>query len=104
MRTIVKGTGFVVGEHRVPNSRFEKIMDTTDAWIRERSGIEERYFVADGTSTSDLGERASRIAMERAGVQAEEIDYVVFATMTPDHFFPGCGSLLQKKLGLRNVP
>src|SRR3981081_4571239 len=102
MRTIVKATGFVVGEHKVPNSRFEKIMDTSDAWIRERSGIEERYFVADGTATSDLGGRASRLAMERAGVTPEAIDYVVFATMTPDHYFPGCGSLVQHKLGLRN--
>ena len=51
MRSVVKGSGFVVGEHLVPNARFEKIMDTSDQWIRERSGIEQRYFVADGTST-----------------------------------------------------
>jgi 3-oxoacyl-[acyl-carrier-protein] synthase-3 len=104
MRTLVKGTGFVVGEHLVKNSQFEKIMDTTDQWIRERSGIEQRYFAADGTSTSDMGVRAARIAMEQAGVTPEQIDYVVFATMTPDHFFPGSGSLLQSKLGLRNIP
>lgn len=104
MRTVVKGTGFVVGEHLVPNSRFEMFMDTSDEWIRERSGIEQRYFVAEGTSTSDLGARASRIALEQAGLKPEDIDYVVFATMTPDHFFPGSGSILQHKLGLRNVP
>lgn len=104
MRSVIKGTGFAVGEHVVPNSRFEKIMDTSDQWIRERSGIEQRYFVADGTSTSDLGVRASRIALEQAGVSPQDIDYVVFATMTPDHFFPGSGSLLQAKLGLRNIP
>jgi len=104
MRSVVKGTGFCVGEHLVPNTRFEKIMDTSDQWIRERSGIEQRYFVADGTSTSDLAVRASRIALEQAGTAAEDIDYVVFATMTPDHFFPGSGSLLQSKLGLRNIP
>lgn len=104
MRSVIKGTGFAVGEHLVPNSRFEKIMDTSDQWIRERSGIEQRYFVADGTSTSDLGVRASRIALEQAGVAPHDIDYVVFATMTPDHFFPGSGSLLQAKLGLRNIP
>lgn len=104
MRSVVLGTGFSVGEHLVPNARFEKIMDTSDQWIRERSGIEQRYFVADGTSTSDLGARASRIAMEQAGVTPRDIDYVVFATMTPDHFFPGCGGILQSKLGLRNIP
>lgn len=104
MRTIVKGTGFAVGEYCVPNSQFEKIMETSDAWIRERSGIEQRYFVKEGTSTSDLGAQAARIAMERAGVGPADIDYVVFATMTPDHYFPGCGSLVQQKLGLRNVP
>ena len=104
MRTLVKGTGFVVGEHLVKNSQFEKIMDTTDQWIKERSGIEQRYFVADGTSTSDLGARASRIALEQAGLGTADVDYVVFATMTPDHFFPGSGSLMQSKLGLRNVP
>ena len=104
MRTVVKGTGFVVGEHLVKNSQFEKIMDTSDQWIKERSGIEQRYFVADGTSTSDLGARACRIALEQAGLTPTDIDYVVFATMTPDHFFPGSGSLLQSKLGLRNIP
>lgn len=104
MRSVVKGSGFVVGEHLVPNARFEKIMDTSDQWIRERSGIEQRYFVADGTSTSDLGARASKIAMEQAGVGPQDIDYVVFATMTPDHYFPGCGSIMQSKLGLRNIP
>lgn len=104
MRSVVRGTGFVVGEYLVPNSRFEKIMETSDQWIRERSGIEQRYFVKEGTSTSDLGVGASKLALEQAGVTPDQIDYVVFATMTPDHFFPGSGSLLQSKLGLRNIP
>jgi len=80
------------------------MLDTSDEWIRERTGIEERYFVENGTATSDLGVRASEKALADAGVNKEEVDYVVFATMTPDFYFPGCGSLLQKKLGLRNVP
>lgn len=104
MRSVVKGTGFVVGEHLVTNKRFEKVMDTTDQWIRERTGIEQRYFVEDGVSTSDLGTRAAKRALEQAGLGPHDIDYVVFATMTPDHFFPGSGSLLQSKLGLRNIP
>jgi len=65
MRSVVKGTGFVVGEHLVPNSRFEKVMETSDQWIRERSGIEQRYFVADGVATSDLGVRAARSRWSR---------------------------------------
>jgi 3-oxoacyl-[acyl-carrier-protein] synthase-3 len=104
MGTIVRGSGFSVGEHVVENDRLKKVCDTTDEWIRERSGIEQRYYVADGTTTSDLGVRAAKIALEQAGVTPSEIDYVVFATMTPDYQFPGCGVLLQHKLGLGNIP
>jgi 3-oxoacyl-[acyl-carrier-protein] synthase-3 len=81
-----------------------RIMDTSDAWIRERSGVETRYYVEPGTGTSDLGAAAARRALEAASVAAEEVDLVVFATMTPDHYFPGSGGLLQAKLGLRDVP
>jgi len=104
MGTVVRGSAFVVGEHKVKNDDLGRVCDTTDQWIRERTGIEERYFVADGTTTSDLGTRAARAALENAGVAPEEIDYVVFATMTPDYQFPGCGVLLQSKLGLRQIP
>ena len=104
MRSVVRGTGFSVGEYLVPNRNFPKIMDTSDEWIKERSGIEQRYFVKDGTSTSDLAASASRLALEQAGLGPADIDYLVFATMTPDHFFPGSGSILQSKLGLRNLP
>ena len=100
----VLGSGFVTGEHCVKNEALSRICDTTDEWIRERTGIEQRYYVEEGTTTSDLGVRAARKAMEDAKVSPEEIDYVVFATMTPDYYFPGCGSLLQSKLGLRNIP
>lgn len=105
MRTRVLGTGFVTGEHCVPNERFSKIFDTSDAWIRERSGVEQRYMVEEGTTTSDLGVGAARKALEDAKVAPEEIDYVVFATMTPDVYFPGSGGTLVTKLGLPgNVP
>src|SRR5688572_1775515 len=104
MRTIVRGSGFVVGEHKVENDRLARVCDTSDAWIRERSGIVERYYVAEGTTTSDLGVRAAKVAMAEAGVGPDEIDYVVFATMTPDYYFPGCGALLQAKLGLGQIP
>jgi 3-oxoacyl-[acyl-carrier-protein] synthase-3 len=104
MRTVVKGSGFVTGEHKVKNEQIARVCETSDQWIRERSGIEERYYTADGTTTSDLGMRAARLALENAGVEGKDIDYVVFATMTPDYYFPGCGSLLQAKLGLGNIP
>ncbi|GAC1338912.1 MAG: ketoacyl-ACP synthase III [Myxococcales bacterium] len=104
MRTRIIGSGFATGEHLVKNDDLARMMDTSDEWIRERSGIEQRYFVQDGTSTSDLGAGAARKAMEEAEVSPAQIDYVVFATMTPDHYFPGCGGLLQNKLGLPRVP
>src|SRR5688572_17911063 len=81
-----------------------RIMDTTDEWIRERSGVEARHYVEPGTGTSDLGVAAARRALEMSGTAPSDVDLVVFATMTPDHFFPGAGSLLQSKLGLRTVP
>jgi 3-oxoacyl-[acyl-carrier-protein] synthase-3 len=102
--TRVLGTGFVTGQNCVKNETTAKIMDTSDEWIRERTGIEQRYWVDEGTATSDLGVGAAKKAMEDAKVTPEEIDYVVFATMTPDYYFPGCGSILQGKLGLKNVP
>jgi 3-oxoacyl-[acyl-carrier-protein] synthase-3 len=104
MGTIVRGSGFVVGEHAVKNEQLARVCETSDDWIRERSGIEQRYYVADGTTTSDLGVRAARLALEQAGLSPSDIDYVVFATMTPDYQFPGCGVLLQSKLGLGNIP
>jgi 3-oxoacyl-[acyl-carrier-protein] synthase-3 len=104
MRTAIIGSGFVTGEHRVTNDDLTRMMDTSDEWIRERSGVEERYYVEDGTATSDLGVAAARKALEDAGVSKDEVDYVVFATMTPDHYFPGCGSILQEKMGLRQIP
>lgn len=104
LRTQIVGSGFVTGEHLVKNEALALLMDTSDDWIRERSGIEQRYYVAEGTSTSDLGAGAARKALADAGLGPADVDYVVFATMTPDHYFPGCGSLLQQKLGLGKVP
>ncbi|TMB34793.1 MAG: ketoacyl-ACP synthase III [Deltaproteobacteria bacterium] len=103
-RTCILGTGIATGEHLVKNEQLAKMMDTSDEWIRERSGVEQRYYVETGTATSDLGVRAAKAALEDAGVTKDEIDYVVFATMTPDYYFPGCGGLLQHKLGLRTIP
>jgi 3-oxoacyl-[acyl-carrier-protein] synthase-3 len=103
-RAHIIGSGFVTGEHKVTNDQLSKMVDTSDSWIQERTGIQERYFVEHGTTTSDLGVRAAEKAIADAGISRDEVDYVVFATMTPDYYFPGCGGLLQKKLGLRQVP
>jgi 3-oxoacyl-[acyl-carrier-protein] synthase-3 len=104
MRAVIVGSGSEIPPRLVTNAMLSRIMDTTDEWIRERSGVESRHYVEPGTATSDLGVAAAARALERAGVAKDEVDLVVFATMTPDHYFPGCSSLLQTKLGLRQVP
>jgi 3-oxoacyl-[acyl-carrier-protein] synthase III len=103
-RAVIVGSGSAIAPNRVTNDMLSRIMDTSDGWIRERSGVEARYYVDPGTATSDLGAAAAVQALERARVAREEVDLVVFATMTPDHYFPGSGALLQTKLGLRPVP
>jgi 3-oxoacyl-[acyl-carrier-protein] synthase-3 len=104
MGTQIVGSGFVTGENLVTNEQLAQMMDTSDVWIRERSGVQTRYYVEQGTATSDLGVGAAKKAIEDAGIAKEEIDYIVFATMTPDHYFPGCGGILQDKLGIGHVP
>lgn len=104
MRSVIAGSGSEIPPNRVTNAMLARIMDTSDEWIRERSGVETRYYVDPGTGTSDLGTAAARRALERAGTRPEEIDLLVCATMTPDHYFPGASSLIQAKLGLRAVP
>jgi 3-oxoacyl-[acyl-carrier-protein] synthase-3 len=103
-RAVIAGSGSEIGSVRVTNAQMARIMDTSDEWIRERSGVEQRHFAAPGVATSDLGAAAAVKALEAAGVARDEVDLVVFATMTPDHYFPGCGTLLQSRLGLRPVP
>jgi 3-oxoacyl-[acyl-carrier-protein] synthase-3 len=104
MRSVITGTGIGVPEHVVPNEMLARIMDTSDEWIRTRSGIEQRYYAAEGQGSADLGVMAASGALARAGRRGEEIDAVVFATMTPDYFFPGNGPIVQRRLGLRPIP
>jgi len=104
MLSQIIGSGFVTGENLVTNDQLAQVMDTSDAWIRERSGVETRYYVEQGTATSDLGVGAAKKALEDAGVAKDEVDYIVFATMTPDHYFPGCGAILQDKMGMAHIP
>jgi len=87
----------------VTNERLSRLMDTTDDWIRQRTGIEERHFARRGQSSSVLGVEAAHRALDDAGLKPREIDLIVFATMTPDHYFPGNGGLLAAALGLEST-
>ncbi|MET0281036.1 MAG: beta-ketoacyl-ACP synthase III [Steroidobacteraceae bacterium] len=98
------GTGSYLPERVVHNTDLEKMMDTTDQWIRERTGIERRHYAAEGETTVDMGEHAARRAIEAAGIQPADIDLIVFATATPDLVFPNCGALLQARLGCLGAP
>jgi 3-oxoacyl-[acyl-carrier-protein] synthase-3 len=104
LRATIKGTGMHVPKNVVDNHRFSRMMDTSDDWIRQRSGIVTRCFADLDESTSDLAVPASEAALADAGLDRSDVDYVIFATMTPDHYFPGCGTILQRKLGLGKVP
>lgn len=101
--TIV-GTGHYVPGVPVPNAHLTRVMDTDDEWIKQRTGIEQRHFVAEGEGVSDLALIAARRALKAAGMEPEDIDYIIFATMTPEHIFPGSGGLLGAKLGIPRVP
>ena len=103
-RALLLGTGIAVAPHRVDNHMLSRILDTNDEWVRERSGIETRYYVDPGVGSSDLGAEAGKKALAAAGLEPNEIDYVVCATMTPDHYFPGAGTLVQAKLGMDPRP
>jgi 3-oxoacyl-[acyl-carrier-protein] synthase-3 len=104
LRAVLAGTGVCVAPQRVDNEMLSRILETNDAWVRERSGIETRYYVEPGTGSSDLGADAARQALAAAGVETNEVDYLVCATMTPDHYFPGVGTMIQAKLGMDPRP
>jgi 3-oxoacyl-[acyl-carrier-protein] synthase III len=101
MKSIITGSGIGIPRNVVPNDALARIMDTSDEWIRARSGVEERRYADPGQGSSDLGKMAAEGALAAAGRTHEDIDAIVFATMTPDHFFPGNGPVLQAKMGFR---
>jgi 3-oxoacyl-[acyl-carrier-protein] synthase III len=103
-RAVIVGSGSEIAPVRLSNEQMARLVDTSDEWIRERSGVEQRHFASPEIATSDLGTAAAAKALASAGIAKQAVDLVVFATMTPDHYFPGCGTLLQQKLGLRSVP
>lgn len=104
MKTVITGSGIGVPANVVRNDALSRIMDTSDEWIRTRSGVEERRYVDDGQGSADLGMTAARGAMAAAGVTEKDIDAIIFATMTPDYFFPGNGAVMQAKMGFPEIP
>ena len=104
MRSVITGSGIGIPKNVVPNAVLAKIMDTSDEWIRTRSGIEQRHYVEPGEGSAALGMIAAAQALASAGVEKADIDAVVFATMTPDYFFPGNGPVLQARMGFPNIP
>src|SRR6185436_16854500 len=99
MRSLITGTGIGIPKNVVTNHDLARVMDTSDEWIRTRSGVEERRYVDDGQGSAELGMMAAEQALAAAGRTKDDIDAIVFATMTPDHFFPGNGPVLQAKMG-----
>lgn len=100
MRAIITGTGSYVPPKVVTNFDLEKMMNTTDEWIRQRTGIIERRYVEPGVGTSDLATEAAKRALEAANLKPNQIEFIIAATLSPDHYFPGIGVLVQAKLGL----
>ena len=101
--TIV-GTGRFLPGKPVSNDALSRVMETSDEWIQTRTGIRQRHFAVEGQGPSDLALEASKLALDDAGIEPADVDYIIFATMTPEHFFPGSGPLLGAKLGLPGVP
>jgi 3-oxoacyl-[acyl-carrier-protein] synthase-3 len=100
----IAGIGFYVPDQVVTNADLMKFMDTSDEWIQERSGIKERRYGRKGEETpTTMAAAASKVACERAGIKTNEIDFIIFATLSPDYYFPGCGVLLQRELGITNT-
>ena len=100
IRAVVRGIGHYLPDRVVPNSEFETLLDTSDDWIRSRSGIERRHFAAEGQTTSDLATRAARAALADAGMEPDEIDAIIVATSTADLTFPSVATMVQAALGM----
>lgn len=105
-RSCITGMGKYVPENVVTNDDLSKLMDTNDEWIQERTGIKERRHIkkGDGNSTAMMGVKAARIAIERAGITKDDIDFIVFATLSPDYYFPGCGVQVQDIMDIHTCP
>ncbi|MEM6276055.1 MAG: beta-ketoacyl-ACP synthase III [Pseudomonadota bacterium] len=100
LRAVIRGIGHYLPERVVENAEFEKTIDTNDAWIRSRTGIERRHFAAEGETTSDLGTKACRAALQEAGLEPDDLDALIVATSTADLTFPAAATMIQGKLGM----
>lgn len=100
----ITGLGYYVPDNVVTNNDLAQIMDTSDEWIQERTGIKERrHVVPEQDTTTTMGVKAAKVAIERAGIDKDDIDFIVFATLSPDYYFPGPGVLVQRDLGIKTV-
>ena len=103
-RSKIAGTGMYVPENVYTNTDLARYMDTSDEWIQERTGIKERHFAGrTGETTTTMAVEAAKIAIERAGISPQDIDFIVFATLSPDYYFPGCGVLLQRAMKMKEI-
>ncbi len=102
--TVFLGTGHYVPEEVITNQHLSELMDTSDEWIVERTGIRERRWISEGETGATMALRASTDALEQAGVAPQELDAIILATLSPDYFFPGTGVFLQRELGLPGIP
>lgn len=103
-RSRIAGIGMYVPKNVFTNNDLTRYMDTSDEWIQERTGIKERRYAERlEETTTTMGIEAARIAIERAGITAQEVDFIVFATLSPDYYFPGCGVLVQRELKMKEV-
>ena len=104
IRTRIAGIGMYVPKNVVTNNDLSQVMDTSDEWVQERTGIKERRFATRyEDTTTTMGVEAAKIAVQRAGVTTNDIDFIIFATLSPDYYFPGCGVLAQRLLGIKEI-
>ena len=104
IRSRIAGIGMYVPSTVYTNKDMMQFMDTTDEWIQERTGIKERrYAKRTGETTTTMGVEAAKVAIERAGITPQDIDFIVFATLSPDYYFPGCGVLLQRAMKMKEI-
>jgi 3-oxoacyl-[acyl-carrier-protein] synthase-3 len=103
-RSKIAGIGYYVPKNVYSNDDLSRFMDTNDEWIQERTGIKERRF-ADRLeeTTTTMGVEAAKIAIDRAGITAQDVDFIIFATLSPDYYFPGCGVLLQREMKMKEI-
>src|SRR5689334_6203371 len=100
----IAGIGMYVPSNVVTNNDLAQIMDTNDEWIKERTGIAERHYATRfEENTTTMGVKAAEMALKNAGVTAQDIDFLIFATLSPDYYFPGCGVLVQREMKMREI-